>query len=167
MARNFMNTHNLLAIAFALFVSAPIAGNAKSSFIGREVPPIPPGCSHQESMVLGGTDSFGYERWSCKKQEFVVLQRFKERRGKHAIWEVIDELQIPFNGTKRVALEVPLCTSSNHPNESVLALGQWVKAKDGSLEGTNITQAWRFNLIRGKIEAIQPSSVSCSGDNPD
>lgn len=144
-----------------------VSAEAKDSFVGLEIPPMPAGCSHHESMVLGTSDSFAYERLSCDGKEVVLLQRFKDRREKLAYWEVVDELHLPKRTLKSQALDVPLCSSSSYPNDPILAIGRWTKAKDGSFIAKDISGAWRFNLVEEKIEAISPRGVSCEGDNPD
>jgi len=118
-------------------------------------------------MVLGSSDSFAYERLVCGGSEIVLLQRFKERRGKRAYWEVVDELHLPASTARKQALEVPLCSSSAHPDDAILAIGRWTTAKDGSFVAKDISSAWRFNLAKGKIEAISTRGITCEGDNPD
>lgn len=158
---------SLLAIFLATVAMPSISIAARTSFIGHEIPPLPLGCESKESMLLGASDAFAYDRLICNGSEIVLLQRLKDRRGRKAYWEVIDQLRLPTRTAKSHALEVPLCSSRSRPNDSVLAIGRWTTAKDGSFVAKNISRAWRFNLTRARIEAISPGEVSCEGENTD
>lgn len=162
-----MSPRQLSSIVLVPLVGLSSSVEAKGSYVGLEMPPMPTGCLHREGMLLGTSDSLAYERMACNGTEVVVLQRFKERRGKVAYWNVIDELHLPRSTSKSTALEVPLCTSKAHLNDSVLAIGRWTKGKDGSFVAKSISHAWRFNLAEGKIEAISTRGVSCEGDSPE
>lgn len=160
-----MSPRHLFSIGLTTIAALSISVEARDLYIGLEIPPMPAGCSHREGMLLG--TSFAYDRIVCNGTEIVLLQRFKERRGNLAYWSVIDELHLPTGTSKSTALEVPLCTSKAHPNDTILAIGRWAKAKDGSFIAKNVSRAWRFNLGKGKIEAISTRGVSCEGDDPD
>lgn len=158
---------SFLTIFLATLAMPSFSIAAPTSLVGLEIPPLPAGCKHQESMVLGASDAFAYERLLCDDREVVVLQRFVERRGKLAYWKVIDELRLPPVAHGQVLLEVPLCSSTSHKDEAILAIGKWETAQDGSFVAKNISYAWRFNLLSKKIESISTRGVSCEGDNPD
>lgn len=162
-----MVSRYLSGIFLASLAAASISVEARGSYVGREMPPTPDGCSSLEGMVLGSSDSFAYERLICSGSEIVLLQRFKERRGKRAYWEVIDELHVPASTARKQTLAVPLCSSRIHPNDAILAIGRWTTAKDGSFVAKDISSAWRFNVAKGKIEAISTQGITCEGDNPD
>lgn len=162
-----MKPHYLSSIVLVPLAAMSISAEAKGPFMGLEMPPMPAGCSHRESMAPGTSGSFAYERLACNGKEVVLLQRFKDHRGKLAYWEVIDELELPARTSNSQALDVPLCSSSSYPKDSILAIGRWTTAKDGSFIAKNISRAWRFNLVEGKIEAISQRGVSCEGDNPE
>lgn len=162
-----MYPRRVSTVGLVSLAALSISVEARGSFVGVEVPPTPHGCSHRESMVLGPSDAFAYERMVCNGIEIVFLQQFTERRGKLAYWKVIDELHLPPGSLQRTALEVPLCSSNAHPYGSILAVGRWTKRKDGAFVATDISHAWRFNLAEGKIEAISTRGVYCEGDDPD
>lgn len=162
----FIMRSSLIAI-FVTLVMPSFSIAAPTSLVGVEMPPVPVGCKHQESMLLGASDVFGYERLLCDGREVVVLQRLVERRGKIAYWKVIDELRLPSLTRGHVTLGGPLCGSASYKDETVFAIGRWTKAKDGAFVAKDISHAWRFNLLRGKIEVIPVRDVSCEGDNPD
>lgn len=158
---------SLLAVFLATVTVSTFSIAAPTSLIGHEVPPLPVGCESKESMLLGASDAFAYDRLICNGSEIVLLQRFKDRRGREAYWEVIDQLQLPTRTSKSYALTAPLCSSKNYPNEPILAIGRWSPPKDRSFFAKNISRAWRFNLAQGRIEAISPGNVSCEGENAD
>jgi hypothetical protein len=158
---------SLLAVFFVTVAAPTFSIAAPGSLIGQEVPPLPVGCESKESMLLGASDAFAYDRLICNGSEIVLLQRFKDRRDKKAYWEVIDQLQLPTRTSKSHALEAPLCSSRRYPNEPILAIGHWSTPKGGSFFAKNISRAWRFNLAQGRIEAISPGDVSCKGENVD
>ena len=123
---------SLLAV-FLVTVAVPtISIAAQTSLIGHEVPPLPVGCESREAMLLGASDAFAYARLICNGSEIVLLQRFKDRRGRQAYWGVIDQLQLPTKTSKSYALTAPLCSSKNYSNEPILAVGRWSHRKDGS-----------------------------------
>lgn len=162
-----MVSRYLSGIFLASLAAASISVEARGSFVGREMPPTPDGCSSRENMLLDSSESFAYERLVCSGSEVVLLQRFKERRGKRAYWEVVDELHLPASTSRKHPLEIPLCSSSAHLNDAIFAIGRWTMTKDGSFVAKGISNAWRFNLAKGKIETISPQGVTCEGDNPD
>lgn len=160
------HSFNLLFFILICWIPQSLA-QPRPTFIGLEVPPIPNGCEHRESGLLGSSGTFAYERWFCNGREIVVLENFVERRGQHAYMKVIDQITIFASKNGNSALDVPYCSSSSYKDEAVLVLGQWTSLKNGDFVAKNISHAWRFNLQRGKIEPISVRGVKCEGESPD
>lgn len=152
---------------FAALLIPPFSIAAAVPFVGRVHPPLPDDCQFSEGGVLGESEFYAYERWHCNGRPIVVLQSFVERRGKVAYWKVVDALALPASVPGTEPLEVPSCSSPEAKDFAVFALGRWTQGPDGTYVAQDITQAWRFNLSLGKIEAISTLSVTCTLDRPD
>ena len=133
-----MHTSQLPFLVAFLFLTQ-IA--AQSSFIGKEIPPIPNGCQSRESGTLGPSDKYAYSFLFCEGEYVVLLQKFVDRRERKAFWTVLDELRIPIHGSGQKPLSALLCQSTERKGEYVFALGVW-KELVSSYEAVNITNAW-------------------------
>ena len=151
-------------ILAAFLLLATVA--AQSSSIGIEIPPIPAGCQSHESSMLGPTHKFAYSFLVCDGEYVVLLQKFVDLRGRNVVWVVLDELHVAINGSARELLGVPICESAYHKGEFIFGLGE-LKELVSSYEAVNISNAWRFNLENGKIEAIGTNGMSCTLDKVD
>ena len=156
------------AVVLVLFLATLNRVDAAESFVGREVPPGPPGCEHKEGGILGDLDRFAYEVFDCKEAgEVALLERFVERRGKLAYWQVIDELRLPAPTRDGLArLDVPFCRSSAYKGSHVLAIGAWKEVPGGAV-AERISHAWRFNLESRRIESIPVKGVACDREDID
>jgi hypothetical protein len=158
----------LLIPVVLFFFAAPYTLAAPESFIGREIPPIPASCEDKGGGILDRDDKFAEHQLLCNGHEIILLERFIERRGKNAYWNVIDELRLPLLKHGRTILSVPLCQSSTYADSAILAVGVWGPTRaDNSFVAKEISNAWRFNLEEGKIQPIPTSSVICEGENAD
>jgi len=158
-----MHTTYLPVLAAFLFLTQTAA---QSSFIGKEIPPIPNECQSRESGILGASDKFAYSFLFCEGEYVVLLEKFVDRRERKAFWVVLDELHIPNDSSGQKPLSVLLCQSTEYKGEYVFALGVW-KELVSSYEAVNISNAWRFNLEKGKIETIGTKGMSCTLDKVD
>lgn len=132
---------------------------------GREIPPLPAGCTQTGGGMLG--TGFAYAFVSCDGEQVVVLERSLGRRGKEPRFQVLDQVAVPVLEDGHSILNVMLCESPAYKDSPVFGIGRWKEQADGSFIAEQISHAWRFDLQHGKIEAIAPQELKCEAEAVD
>jgi hypothetical protein len=153
------SSHKWIVLIVLLFFCQSANGQAKNTYEGLKIPPIPEGYREVEAFLIDDKpDSyFSISGMTHKSGEVFLLQKFlyHDREG-HAHWEVIpalaeSKLQKGYNyfmGT---------CMLLGEHKRNMIAL---VKSEDQEIQ-TKIIRVWRVNVTTQKIEKIPVGGITC------
>jgi hypothetical protein len=157
-----MNLKIFLLLFLFLFSSLILANT--DSYSLRESSSSLDDCIFKGGGMLNSSFTLRYSEYSCNGRSVVQLQGSIDQSINKLKYKFLDELRLPLFKGKRKLLDIDLCRSDKYKEKNIIAVGEWETTKSGDgIYAKEISNAWRFNLESGKIEAISVDGVVCEG----
>lgn len=147
-------------LAIALFpISGVTCQEVTSSWEGLEYIRLPPHlCSGISASLIGKLNKEQYSSVICQRQShsYIFMQKLLGyTEGGESIWKIQNVIEVPKLNKNELIIQLG-CDHLEIRNATVFAIVRQMKGNE-----LLISQAWRANLIREKLERTNPRQVRC------
>jgi hypothetical protein len=153
-----------LAIAF-LPVSSSISQEVTpSSLQGLEYVRLPPKlCSGTSASLIGKlqNDQYGYLICQQESSSYILIQKLIGYSAtEQSIWKILNITQLAKLNSEEFVIQLG-CRHLDLKKSTIFAIVKQVNTGDLA-----VIKAWRVNLVREKLEKVNPQKVVCSNPLP-